>query len=78
MLTRWRCLALSLPRPPSCPGPGAGGRAPCCGLSPIYLCTLCTLVSILPLWGWPLELRMEFKGAGTRSGECGTTALPFF
>lgn len=33
VLTRWRCLAPS--SPPSCPGPGARGRAPCCGLSPI-------------------------------------------
>lgn len=39
---------------------------------------LCTLSSILPLRGWPLELRMEFEGAGTGSGEWGTTSLPFF
>lgn len=36
------------------------------------------VTSILSLLSWPQKLQMEFGEAGTRSGECGTTTLPFF
>lgn len=56
VLTRWRCLAPS--SPPSCPGPGARGRAPCCGLSPICA----HLQASLPSRAGPRSYKWSLRG----------------